>query len=671
RLNQTTPQGHPVWRLAIVAGADMGKDLNDPDDSLRPTIERSVYFVDPGATITGDGRQYYPSATNVSQAAPILPGRYAVIGPAATTHVGVRTDGGALTTTRQIVLTENVDPNDSTDQVAVTHNANTASATNEVSAVPIKPPVAVVVDQPRRLSVSEPVDGYQSAGYDGTTDTYSPALPSPLDTAAELTQTGTRANYKIVHLQRLANPRLPWNETANMDGTLPANYNPYITIDSQPIDLTAFNGIAAEPAGTGTVMFASHQRGETNAAGDGVNNLWKQLLTAKPVAATPVGDNTHRFDRVLQHSLGYLNTPFGTPRSDAIDPRDSATGWRSCRGDPDAAGPFPWLTWNNRPYVSPLELLQVSWAGPSQLLQKFNVAQGSNVYTTVPFPHLLNLFASGTAAPYEELHRILDYLRVPSPFVGTQLWASPTAAANSTGHAYHPPFNGISTYREPGKINLNTIYGDVTAANAPPVWRGLMAGFPYMNTLTAWQSFVNSRRPSGDSSANPLEMPVNQTSPTEFARPFRSFAGAGMIPSIGGTNNPLKPRREINGTLLREGIAGQPLFDYVSTNAFNNTSRNPYFRYQGLQRLSNLVTTRSNVYAVWITVGYFEVTPVRAPDVTRWPDGYQLGRELGMDTGQIERHRGFYIFDRTIPVGFKRGQDLNVEKAILAERFVE
>ncbi|MCE5269229.1 MAG: hypothetical protein LLG00_15235, partial [Planctomycetaceae bacterium] len=45
RLNQTTPQGHPVWRLAIVAGADMGKDLNDPDDSLRPTIERSVYFV--------------------------------------------------------------------------------------------------------------------------------------------------------------------------------------------------------------------------------------------------------------------------------------------------------------------------------------------------------------------------------------------------------------------------------------------------------------------------------------------------------------------------------------------------------------------------------------------------------------------------------------------------
>ena len=55
----------------------------------------------------------------------------------------------------------------------------------------------------------------------------------------------------------------------------------------------------------------------------------------------------------------------------------------------------------------------------------------------------------------------------------------------------------------------------------------------------------------------------------------------------------------------------------------------------------------------------------------RHPDGFQLGQELGSDTGEIERHRAFYIFDRTIPVGFQRGQDLNVEKAILVKRFIE
>ena len=91
-----------------------------------------------------------------------------------------------------------------------------------------------------------------------------------------------------------------------------------------------------------------------------------------------------------------------------------------------------------------------------------------------------------------------------------------------------------------------------------------------------------------------------------------------------------------------------------------------------MQRLGNLVTTRSNVYAVWITVGYFEVTPVTTRPIPHGdPDGYQLGQELGSDTGEIQRHRAFYIFDRTLPVGFQRGQDLNVDKAILVNRYIE
>ena len=92
-----------------------------------------------------------------------------------------------------------------------------------------------------------------------------------------------------------------------------------------------------------------------------------------------------------------------------------------------------------------------------------------------------------------------------------------------------------------------------------------------------------------------------------------------------------------------------------------------------MSRLGNLVTTRSNVYAVWITVGYFQVTPNKGTGVVdaAHPDGYQLQAELGSDTGEIERHRAFYIFDRTIPVGFVRGQDLNVEKALLLRRYIE
>jgi hypothetical protein len=84
------------------------------------------------------------------------------------------------------------------------------------------------------------------------------------------------------------------------------------------------------------------------------------------------------------------------------------------------------------------------------------------------------------------------------------------------------------------------------------------------------------------------------------------------------------------------------------------------------------------VYAIWITVGYFEVTPWMGNpagantvfDVPH-PDGYQLGQELYSDTGDIKRHRAFYIFDRTIPVGFEPGHDHNVDRATLVKRFIE
>ncbi len=105
--------------------------------------------------------------------------------------------------------------------------------------------------------------------------------------------------------------------------------------------------------------------------------------------------------------------------------------------------------------------------------------------------------------------------------------------------------------------------------------------------------------------------------------------------------------------------------------AFNAPDRNSYFRYQNLQRIGNLLTTRSNVYAVWITVGYFQVQPTGSAPSLVYPDGYQLADELGSDTGEIVRHRAFYMIDRTIPVAFERGQTHNVDKAIILRRFIE
>jgi len=88
------------------------------------------------------------------------------------------------------------------------------------------------------------------------------------------------------------------------------------------------------------------------------------------------------------------------------------------------------------------------------------------------------------------------------------------------------------------------------------------------------------------------------------------------------------------------------------------------------------------VYAMWITVGYFEVEPnvdgnPSSSNYTKviydefHPDGLRVAQEMGIDSGELKRHRAFYIIDRTIPVAFQPGQNHNVDKCILQRRFIE
>jgi hypothetical protein len=121
---------------------------------------------------------------------------------------------------------------------------------------------------------------------------------------------------------------------------------------------------------------------------------------------------------------------------------------------------------------------------------------------------------------------------------------------------------------------------------------------------------------------------------------------------------------------------GAPAGTYYTQyrNNFRDTNRNPYFRYQPLIKTGGMFTTRSNVYAIWVTVGYFEVQRVSQASATQAvsnPDGYQLVRELGSESGDVRRHRAFAIIDRTLPVGFQRGENNNVDNVFLIKRILE
>lgn len=127
----------------------------------------------------------------------------------------------------------------------------------------------------------------------------------------------------------------------------------------------------------------------------------------------------------------------------------------------------------------------------------------------------------------------------------------------------------------------------------------------------------------------------------------------------------MRPLPGVQSTLFRSNLGSNfPFLDSgeaATSQVFNDARRSPYFKEVTRNRLANLVTTRSNVYAIWITVGYFEFDPRTQ----------QLGQELGVDTGKVIRNRMFAIVDRSIPVGLQPGENNNVDNAILVERFIE
>jgi len=112
-------------------------------------------------------------------------------------------------------------------------------------------------------------------------------------------------------------------------------------------------------------------------------------------------------------------------------------------------------------------------------------------------------------------------------------------------------------------------------------------------------------------------------------RPFRSLA-AGFYPY----SDSQFPNGGIQDTLLRSNPPDpQPLLAVPGMS-------HPYQTWELLTKVFNNVTVRSNVFAVWVTVGFFEVT-----DETSRP--VKLGAELGRAEGRQVRHRMFAIVDRS------------------------
>jgi len=106
--------------------------------------------------------------------------------------------------------------------------------------------------------------------------------------------------------------------------------------------------------------------------------------------------------------------------------------------------------------------------------------------------------------------------------------------------------------------------------------------------------------------------------------------------------------------------------------------------------LQRIRLQRSEVYAIWVTVGLFEVEynedlngnvipGIIDLDEDCWPahsftgirKAHRLLREYGRSTGEVKRYRGFYIFDRSRAITYEPGVDHNVDDGLLVERLIQ
>ncbi len=284
---------------------------------------------------------------------------------------------------------------------------------------------------------------------------------------------------------------------------------------------------------------------------------------------------------------------------------------------------MPWL---NRPYISVAELALVPPWDSASLLAQYSGFTGNG---------MLDKLRNALQQEPVFLENLLGVTTVPSRFAGvaTTVAEDPSdpklrvSATDSDPGLDLLPLNQFAAFREPGRVNVNTV-----------------------SDQRVWEAAVLRRpRPGGGSTAGNQELDWSSSS---LGRP-------------GASGEPAKTALQL---LALKGGSTSTVMVADTADPGPDPAGNPQFQYLTANRLANVATTRSHVFAVWVTVGFFQWDDAAKKYIT---DANGNPVELGADTGDIRRHRGFFIFDRSIPVAYETGKDHNVRDAILLRRIVQ
>jgi len=200
-----------------------------------------------------------------------------------------------------------------------------------------------------------------------------------------------------------------------------------------------------------------------------------------------------------------------------------------------------------------------------------------------------------------------------------------------------------------------------TAANTTP---------PPTNIITA-----SNASDTADPYLNNL-VPVNATAATGALPLFQATPPTNNVVNLfwpaGTTLPPLTPTTTPppyipSPYLGANWVPGPPLVP--------DMKQHPYFRTEAMQKAMNLTTVRTHQYAVWITIGFFEVA--RQGDLLMIQQGNpvlaydMIGPEIGASTGQTTRYRGFFLVDRLKLYSFDDTTPGSFRPAVVYRQMIE
>ena len=310
-----------------------------------------------------------------------------------------------------------------------------------------------------------------------------------------------------------------------------------------------------------------------------------------------------------------------------------------------------WQPHFDRDLASVVELLSLPLYGPDEVTARlaYNGRLVPEVLTPTYQPNVASAkffqsYNSNQTIHNNRWYRILELLEFPT-------------RANKQVEDYYQ----TQLLRVPGKINPNGIRHAETlmALLDDPAQFNMTTRQDTLEAARDWAfQFVVAR--DGRDRSTQMVLPGSPAS-----RPFRDFSQAtaplASAPLVNphavertlfrrlpydnedaNDNNTLDPGEDANNdaSLFKNTNGTRRLFEARSNNDLTNNYVDYHTRNRLLAKVANNSTPRSNVFAVWVTVGFFDtyLPPGAAPGVT------QIGAEM---TDQ-DRRRGFFVVDRSL-----------------------